>query len=82
MRGKARSLSPRCVHSGREEATAGFEKFEQVSPISVASQGTLDSKNRSISVLGVFIKLIEVQGFDINKLIQIASLAQPFPSSE
>lgn len=63
------TLSPRCIHSRREEATAGFEKFEQVSPILVAlaSQGTLDSKTRSISVLRVFIKLIEVQGFDVNK---------------
>lgn len=72
------TLSPRCIHSGREEANAGFEKFEQVSPVLVAlgSQGTLDSKNRSISVLTrVFIKLIEVQGFGINKLIQIICTA-------
>lgn len=47
------TLSLGCIHSGREETTAGFEKFEQVSPILVAlaSEVTLDSKNKSISVL-------------------------------
>lgn len=47
------TLSPRCIHSGREETIAAFEMFEQASPILVAlaSQGTLDSKSRSIQGL-------------------------------
>lgn len=53
LKGKTCTQSPRCIHSGREEAIAAFEMFEQVSPVSVAlaSQGTLDSKSRSILVL-------------------------------